>query len=50
MELKWFFVFMGVLIGGLIVAASVGDYQRSNCRETAIQAHMPVDDIAKICK
>jgi hypothetical protein len=50
MELKWFaFIMVGMpLVIG--IGMSIDSYNLNKCREAGIQAKMPADEIAKVCK
>lgn len=50
MELKWLSIMMIGIFGAMFVGLGVETYNRQQCRIAAIEAKMPVDDIAKVCK
>ena len=50
MELKWLAIMIIGLFGGMFVAVGVESHYRQQCRITAIQAAMPIDQIEKVCK
>ena len=50
MEMKWLAVMMVGIFGAMFVGLGIETYNRQQCRISAIEAKMPVDDIAKVCK
>ncbi len=50
MELKWFaFIMVGVPLA-FGAMTGIDSYNVNKCREAAIVAKMPADEIAKVCK
>lgn len=50
MELKWLAVMMIGIFGAMFVGLGFTESAKSECRLKAIEAKMPVDDIAKVCR
>ncbi len=47
--MKWVVLLVIGFIGLPMIGLALNDYQQSQCRLEAIKAHMPADDIAKVC-
>ena len=50
MEMKWAAVALVGIFGSMFAGLGIETYNRQQCRIAAIEAKMPVDDIAKVCK
>ena len=50
MELKWLAIMMIGLFGSMFIGLGFESYYHQQCRITAIQASMPVEQIEKVCK
>ena len=50
MELKWLAIMMVGIFGAMFVGLGIETYNRQQCRIAAIEAKMPADDIAKVCR
>jgi len=48
-DMKWVVVLMMAFIGMPLFGLALSDYHRSQCRLEAIKAHMPADDVTKVC-
>ena len=48
-DLKWVVLMLVAFVGIPLAGMGWSEYQRSQCRVEAIKAHMPADDIAKVC-
>jgi len=49
-DMKWFVIAVVVVMGVPFAGLAYSDYQKSQCKLAGIAAHMPTDDIAKVCK
>lgn len=49
-EGKWFLIVILIFIGFPMIGLGVEQYQRNQCRITAIQANMDPGKIAEVCK
>jgi hypothetical protein len=47
---KWMVILLSVFIFGMFSPVIVTEYSKSQCKLEAIKAHMPADDIVKLCK
>ena len=50
MEVKWLTIMAAGMFVAMFAAVGVESYSRQQCRITAIQASMPVEQIEKVCK
>jgi hypothetical protein len=50
MEMKWLAILVVGLFGSMFIALGFESHYRQQCRITAIQASMPVEQIEKVCK
>ncbi len=50
MEIKWVMIGMAAIFATMFAGIGISEYQASQCRITAIQAKLPADEIAKVCK
>lgn len=50
MEVKWFAIAVVGIFGSMFVGLGFESHYRQQCRITAIQAGLPVDQIEKVCK
>ena len=50
MELKWPMIAMAVIFGGGMFAASVGEYQKGQCKIAYVQSAKTAEEINRICK
>jgi hypothetical protein len=48
-DLKWVVLMLVAFIGIPLAGMGWSEYQQSQCRLEGIKAHMPADDIAKVC-
>ena len=47
---KWYSILMIGIVFGMFSPVVVTEYNKGQCRTEAIKAHMPADDIVKLCK
>ena len=50
MDIKWTAIMAIGIFGAMFLGIGISEHQKSQCRITAIQAKMPVDEIAKVCR
>lgn len=50
MELKWIMIALMVMMTGMYIGMALEQYERNQCRITAITAGKNSSDIAAICK
>jgi hypothetical protein len=50
MEMKWLTIMAVGMFVAMFAAVGVESYNRQQCRITAIQASIPVEQIEKVCK
>lgn len=50
MEMKWIAIMAIGMFGAMFAGIGFSESAKSECRLKAIEAKMPVDDIAKVCK
>ena len=49
-DIKWYFIAMIVIFTGGIAAGAYSDHQKSQCKISALQAHVNPADIEKVCQ
>lgn len=49
-DVKWFVILMAVVMGVPLIGLGIERYQLGQCRMEAIRAHMPAEQIEKVCK
>ncbi len=49
-DMKWVMLLCAVFIVLPVAGMAWSEHQNSQCRLEAIKAHMPADDILKVCK
>jgi hypothetical protein len=50
MEVKWLMIGMSIVLCSTMLAGSYEEHVKSQCVTTAINNHMSVEDINKVCK
>jgi len=50
MEVKWYMIAVATIFGLGMAAATYTEFQKSQCKIAAIQAHMTPDQIEQVCK
>lgn len=50
MDMKWIAIMAIGMFGAMFAGIGISEHQKSQCRVAAIQAKMPVDEIAKVCR